>query len=285
MQIRPFLRSKRLLSGSRSGCYSIYSMVDNSREPIQIRAREMFQTPVNTFTFSVDPKEIFIPGDRPGMLFSVHSPFEGVNPFERGIFMKIGRIYKLYVRMEKQILLPLPYKTNCMNYTEEWLKNNRSGPRTKKMCIHKCLLEASVKCFNCSASLIFYPNNARICSYDEVHTNCSERERLFKCSSNCKDDCVKIKYYFEVQERYEREYENPIETMEEAGLVKVEVYLDSLEIIRLQHRPQFRDVELFSYIGGFLGIWLGVSLVEVMDLLEALLRVFTYVFRKRRNPA
>ncbi|KFM71264.1 hypothetical protein X975_14291, partial [Stegodyphus mimosarum] len=48
--------------------------------------------------------------------------------------------------------------------------------------------------------------------------------------------------------------------MEESGLISVEIYLDIYEVVRFQHRPQYRDVELFSVIGGFIGVWLGVSL-------------------------
>ncbi|XP_035227644.1 uncharacterized protein LOC118199889 [Stegodyphus dumicola] len=113
--------------------------------------------------FNVQPDEILIPGNRAGILFSIHSPYEAVNPFERGIFMKAGRTYKIYVSLKKEILLPLPYKTNCLNYTAEWLKNDRSGPRTKKMCIDKCLLEASLRVFNCSVVMILYPNKERVC--------------------------------------------------------------------------------------------------------------------------
>lgn len=39
------------------------------------------------------------PTSEPGVLFSVHSPFEFVNPFERGIFLKGGRTYKFYLEM------------------------------------------------------------------------------------------------------------------------------------------------------------------------------------------
>lgn len=42
---------------------------------------------------------MFIPGNLPGVLFSIHSPYEAVNPFENGIFMKPGRTYRIYVQM------------------------------------------------------------------------------------------------------------------------------------------------------------------------------------------
>ncbi|XP_035232661.1 FMRFamide-activated amiloride-sensitive sodium channel-like isoform X2 [Stegodyphus dumicola] len=92
---------------------------------------------------------------------------------------------------------------------------------------------------------------------------------------------LKFKYTYHFQERYERD--KPNETMEESGLISVQIYLDVSEVIRYQHRPQYRTVELFSYIGGYIGIWMGISLVELMDFLEALCRIFTYAFRKRNT--
>ncbi|XP_035221237.1 acid-sensing ion channel 1C-like isoform X2 [Stegodyphus dumicola] len=281
----PFVRSKDYFDGSRLGCYSINTLLDSPKDARMVPRQDLIKVPTSVFTFDLQPEEIFVPGDRAGILFSVHSPFIGVNPFERGIFMKAGRTYKIYVRMEQEILLPLPYTTNCLNYTEEWLKRNKTGPRSKEMCVHKCLLQAFKACYNCSPSLVMYPNNERICSSADLEENCADEEilKFYACSGKCKDDCSRFKYIFDVQERYEREKNDPTETMEESGHISVEIYLDDTEIIRLQHKPQYRDVELFSYIGGFIGVWLGVSLVEVMDLLEASCRIFTYVFRKRNT--
>ena len=42
---------------------------------------------------------MFIPGNRPGVLFSIHSPYEAVNPFDNGIFLKPGTTYKIDVEM------------------------------------------------------------------------------------------------------------------------------------------------------------------------------------------
>lgn len=34
---------------------------------------------------------------------------------------------------EEEELLPYPYRTDCMNYTEFWINNNRTGPRSQKV--------------------------------------------------------------------------------------------------------------------------------------------------------
>lgn len=53
--------------------------------------------PVDELSFKIKADEVFLPGNRPGILFEVHPPFEAVNPFESGIFLKPGRTYMIYV--------------------------------------------------------------------------------------------------------------------------------------------------------------------------------------------
>lgn len=42
---------------------------------------------------------MFTPGSKAGVLFTIHSPYEAVNPFDNGVFMKPGRQYKIYLEM------------------------------------------------------------------------------------------------------------------------------------------------------------------------------------------
>lgn len=52
---------------------------------------------VDRLSFKIKADEVFLPGNRAGILFAVHSPFEAENPFETGVFMKPGRTYMIYV--------------------------------------------------------------------------------------------------------------------------------------------------------------------------------------------
>lgn len=49
--------------------------------------------------FYIDETEMMHPRSEPGIYFSVHSPFENVNPLKTGIFLEGGRTYRLYVEM------------------------------------------------------------------------------------------------------------------------------------------------------------------------------------------
>ena len=38
----------------------------------------------------------------------------------------------------------------------------------------------------------------------------------------------------------------------------------------------FQSVEMFSYIGGYMGMWLGLSLVSLFDFIETMAYLFYY---------
>ncbi|GFW85590.1 uncharacterized protein TNCV_852421 [Trichonephila clavipes] len=46
------------------------------------------------------------------------------------------------------------------------------------------------------------------------------------------------------------------------------IFLKRPEVIIYSHRPQYEDIEIFSFFGGYIGMWLGISLIAVFDLLE-----------------
>ncbi|GBN45330.1 hypothetical protein AVEN_189213-1 [Araneus ventricosus] len=62
--------------------------------------------------------------------------------------------------------------------------------------------------------------------------------------------------------------------------IEVRVQFEDSEIMKIQYKPQFQQVEAFSYIGGFIGIWLGVSLVQVVDVIESFFLIARYFFKK-----
>ncbi|KAF8784224.1 hypothetical protein HNY73_011547, partial [Argiope bruennichi] len=51
--------------------------------------------------------------------------------------------------------------------------------------------------------------------------------------------------------------------------ILVRVQFEDSEIMKIEYKATFQQVETFSYIGGFIGIWLGVSLVQVADVIES----------------
>ncbi|GFW88186.1 uncharacterized protein TNCV_3500751 [Trichonephila clavipes] len=77
--------------------------------------------------------------------------------------------------------------------------------------------------------------------------------------------------------RSESEYEN------ESKLIKIEIYVDDSEIVTFRHRPQYLYIEAFSYVGGFIGIWLGISLIQLTDFIETLFRILRYSYKHKND--
>ncbi|KAG8180716.1 hypothetical protein JTE90_004675 [Oedothorax gibbosus] len=48
---------------------------------------------------------------------------------------------------------------------------------------------------------------------------------------------------------------------------------NQFEVTTFVHEPKFEKVSLFSYIGGYMGMWLGASLVALFDLAETLVNL------------
>ncbi|GFT09097.1 uncharacterized protein NPIL_548631 [Nephila pilipes] len=269
-------------------CYSLGERIDDPREA-RFKEKEMWNVDDDEFVFDPEENDLFDPDSKPGIIFAIHSPFEAIDPFEKGIFMKPGYLYRITLQMTQEELLPHPYKTDCLNYTEIWLKSDRTGPRSQEMCRYKCVRDAFEYCVHCTDIHILYPKKTRICETDKYENVCplvsspgnlNLWDRMEPCIRNCKDDCLRMKFSYKVQESYITQKMMFNNTSKPSRIIKVKIYFDDSEIIKIRYRPQFQEVEAFSYIGGFIGIWLGVSLVQVADVFESIFRITRYVFRK-----
>ncbi|GBN20885.1 hypothetical protein AVEN_242140-1, partial [Araneus ventricosus] len=193
-----------------AACYSMFGRVDSSLEP-QYRRRSIWSNLPDFMKFDPQESDILYPNSKPGIIFSIHSPFEAVNPFEQGIFLKPGHLYLISVEMIEEELLPYPYKTDCLNYTELWLNANKTGPRSQEMCRHRCLLEYTENCFNCTDLFILYPSRSNnFCEFYLRQPNTTEDicrdawEYITPCVESCKEDCTRMKYSYQVQESFSK---------------------------------------------------------------------------------
>ncbi|XP_054721295.1 uncharacterized protein LOC129231073 [Uloborus diversus] len=266
-------------------CYSKNSLVDSNKLP-KLTSKTLGGIPIDSFEFDLEEHETFNRNGMPGALFALHSPFVAVDPDLDGILLKPGRSYKIHLSIEEQVSLPWPYKTDCVNYTLIWENENRTGPRSKTACEEECILTHFLTCMNCSMPWWLYPHNATICDTDNLENyscpDMSERyDKYYDCLDECKVDCSKVKYQYEVKERYIASSAFKGSRRKNHRFTYVDIFLTEREIVTLEHRPQYKDVEVYSYIGGFMGCWLGVSLVAVIDFIESIVHILFYHMKKR----
>ncbi|XP_054718973.1 uncharacterized protein LOC129228322 [Uloborus diversus] len=65
--------------------------------------------------------------------------------------------------------------------------------------------------------------------------------------------------------------------------IEIDVLFDRFVIKNLTYNAKFESLELFSVIGGYLGMWLGVSLLNTYDILELVRSFITDTKKKLRT--
>ncbi|GFV29960.1 uncharacterized protein TNCV_3100381 [Trichonephila clavipes] len=121
-----------------------------------------------------------------GAQLSIHSPYHVPSPVSEGLFLNMGTVYRIYVRLAEKNLLPPPYKSSCFDYLAQWRENGGTGPVTEKMCKEKCKLEKSLSLYGCAERRIDYPHNKTICR--EPIPNFAKNFRA-QCAESCSSPC------------------------------------------------------------------------------------------------
>ncbi|CAL1275090.1 unnamed protein product [Larinioides sclopetarius] len=262
-------------------CFTYNDRVNSPLDPF-IKRRSPFGNGMNErYRFDPQENEVIYPESKAGIMFQVHSPFEPVNPFETGYFMKPGYIYRITIRVTQE-----EKSHNCLNYTELWLKNNKTGYRSRSACKQKCIGDIIMKCVNCTELFILYPYpNVTFCTeYPESSTLsgiCKYPEDIVReCFDECKEECVKVKFSYEVKESYQSKYARLVEKNESQSIT-VKIEFPEADIQKSIHKPQFQGLEVFSLIGGLLAFWIGLSMFQVIEMFDCLFQVVKSLFKKR----
>ncbi|KAG8198522.1 hypothetical protein JTE90_017387 [Oedothorax gibbosus] len=199
----------------------------------------------------------------------VHDPRALANPIREGISLEPGKMYNIYVSQTVTERLPAPYRTNCTDYLKLWRENGGHGPLTGRSCSEKCKMERMLQSVGCVSQSVSYPNNNNtICENNKIFPSL---EIVEGCSRECADACIETTYHVRVEVQAELSVKCLPEDM---NCKYKDMYLNFLfnrfEVTKFLHEPKFESVGVFSYIGGYMGMWLGISLVALFDLAETL---------------
>ncbi|GFY39506.1 uncharacterized protein TNIN_74931 [Trichonephila inaurata madagascariensis] len=245
---------------------------------------------VNGFTLNLEKEELFYPWLTHQVFFAIHSPFEPINPFLDGRAMKPGYRYIINIRLEEEHFLPYPYQTNCADYEALWEKNNKTGPRSQKMCRYMCGKNISMIAFKCEKGLTMFENIKDWCCPKKL---CGHPPHLGpglsvllknrkECFGSCKEECLKLKYLSTIEESvYEPSKERALEwTSGKKELTVVSIRIQDIEKTVMLHDPLYSIENLFSNIGGLMGCWLGISVWAFVNIIEKTNLILTNCMKK-----
>ncbi|XP_052832380.1 FMRFamide-activated amiloride-sensitive sodium channel isoform X1 [Octopus bimaculoides] len=67
------------------------------------------------------------------------------------------------------------------------------------------------------------------------------------------------------------------------NLLRLNVYLEDLSIIEFRQMPAYELADLFADIGGTLGLWMGISVLTIMELIELFTRLLMLIFSSEKK--
>jgi hypothetical protein len=174
----------------------------------------------------------------------------------------------------------------------------------QQFCLELCYQELAIKTCNCSDVESFLFKNAEICSMDRFDCLNQVFEEFLSpnyvdsyCLASCPLECNKTSFgislnsadimpeYYSaiVQEKAERlNITNKTLIMEEvkSSIIKFSIYYDTFSYSITTESPSLDIISLLAYIGGTLGLFLGVSVLTVVEIIEIFLNFFIEMVKK-----
>ncbi|CAL1292268.1 unnamed protein product [Larinioides sclopetarius] len=214
----------------------------------------------------------------PSVLIYVHDPRFYPDFDSEAVKARAGHFYSVGMRKTTTKLLPLPYQTNCTKYSAMPWVNRNKGTLTPKMCTQECsrsLQLKACKCVSSNLTLVFEDSPCEgkkaFCAED------IERASMEFCRTLCRVPCERKTFESAVDSsvwpRKKQMFNIPSWTNKNLteirkNLVRVKLYLRTMEITMYEHQPKYELVEVFSHLGGYLSLWLGFSVLAFCELLE-----------------
>ncbi|GFS54753.1 acid-sensing ion channel 4 [Nephila pilipes] len=206
----------------------------------------------------------------------IHDPNETPGPEEQGF--NVGPGYEISVSLRQSVMyrLPTPFRDHCVGYE----KRQGSSVRSQKDCVRTCIqTENFAKC-GCIDQTLSVMNNLKHCNLTNQTQMCCLNDVLEKMSNSgptC--DCPQPCRYTSYNEILSRAiWPSKVCILKEPstyqyfrkGGVRLNIFYSGLERTVYKQKAKFEGFELLSFLGCELGLWLGLSLLGMFNVMERL---------------
>nr|XP_053638313.1 uncharacterized protein LOC128692952 isoform X1 [Cherax quadricarinatus] len=236
-----------------------------------------------------------------GLRVIVHSPYQLPFPEDEGFNISPGVSVSARITRRKLIRVGKPHG-NCRSDTDSQIFTEYSAVRCKRMCIEQAYWQ---RCYCYAGKSPAYdsrlPKPQTPCDIANVsHQLCMEMVRFNyqqqnlicdcppACSETIYDSQVTLSeenkpFYVIIQNLVKRKLADDLCGGNSSDAVRIHLYLDSLNYEIIQESPAYTWDTLVSNVGGNLGLFIGMSLMTVVELMEFLVDVILIYFKSRQK--
>ncbi|KAL1427223.1 hypothetical protein MTO96_017518 [Rhipicephalus appendiculatus] len=239
-----------------SYCYTLdYSRIANESHPLK-RCRYPWDYEM-TSVIGWDVANA-LEADPFGADASVHEYDTNSAEQAHSLFFEPQSRYIILVEQQTTLALPKPYQTRCVNYELMKRSNKHYGMMTQNLCYEQCRMRLWMKNCGCISSRYAYRD-------------------LEGAPHMLRNENPEITYEVQItaqgqkesaqEEEEEADYEESTPKRPESQLFTINLLFASEKHTILQHLKKFTFIEVFGYLGGYVGIWLGMSFFSLLDSL------------------
>ena len=215
---------------------------------------------------------------------------------------KLGYSTTIVIKKVKIVREKAPYPSNCTNDDFKQL-NYYPGNYTQQGCIDTALTRVTYpKCgYVYDALKPYFPKE----NYDEVEFNQTCLDSLVLKQGYrygvCPLPCHEVKFDVKVQTEtkwtlgtdlttFKRKISNMLESNVTDEYIysnfgKVLIAYDAFNVVEYEEKPKYNTQKVLSDFGGLIGIYLGASLISVIEILIVCVRLMVNVFTKGKEKA
>ena len=155
-------------------------------------------------------------------------------------------------------------------------------PYSKNSCYMSCFLETMENDCGCLYENESHENECSYAQYLQCFSSEEVISDMWNCFQSCKDTCRTVTFDTRVNMaafpdpisiRLARTLQFPVTEEEEIRkrMLQLNVYYVTLDEKHVTQHPRYNSLDIFSTIGGLMGLCLGVSLISVLELCDFLL--------------
>jgi hypothetical protein len=251
------------------------------------------------------------PGFTGAILVLGNNSFRNIYEDEQEILVSPGAL--TYIAVQRTIVnqMEKPYSECSMSpdsiIYQRILDLNASYTRAD--CISLCRqqqIERECKCYD-----LYHPNisSNKICNSTWENDCANKQQEIFekselplKCNEMCPFECKKVIFstihsqinefsnekaqeYFEhklLKPKYEQ-FNSSLDEVKQS-IINLNVFYDRMSFTEITEKPSFTFVDLVSNVGGTFGLFLGISLLSLLEVVETIYEMLLVYFKIRYNP-
>ncbi|XP_066267851.1 uncharacterized protein [Branchiostoma lanceolatum] len=253
-------------------------------------------------TLSIEANEyVGLFGQDPGAKVTIHSV--GSTPFPEGNALNTEPGKSTFVGLKRSSVKrqPHPYG-DCTSYQER--DALYGGKYTYETCQHSCLQAALLERCGCSDELIAINstlcsvlNKTQECCRQDVRTRHEDGNLPCDCRQSCNEDSYALwlssslwpsdSYVWYVLENIHARSQArnlPLDPRElRQNLTRVHVYFRDLNYELITENPTYTEEALLSSLGGLLGLYVGLSVITVFEIINLVVDVVKVACNKDRK--